>query len=266
MRFVRIYAPFTLNTLKQRLAYKFSAFGWALMPLITFFVTYNIWKAVYASAPSDTLAGFTFHQMAVYASVQVAIQRLTESGVGWQIGRDVIRGDIASTLIKPISYTSRLFAEDIGWKIFNMIAVVFPVFVITYAVLGYSFNAASFALFFLSTLLGWLICFFFDLCFGMLAFYVTYVWGLQMAKAAVMRFLTGTMIPLSFFPEAAQTVFRFLPFQYISYTPAMIFLGKYESAEILFVLGVQLAWVGILFVLSKILWAFATKRLTILGG
>lgn len=266
MRFVRIYAPFTLNTLKQRLAYKFSAFGWALMPLINFFVIYNIWKAIYASAPTDILAGFTFHQMAVYASIQVAIQRLTESGVCWSIGRDVMRGDIASSLIKPISYVGRQFAEDLGWKLFNLIAVALPVFIIVYLVLGYQFDAALFALFFLSIVLGWLIFFFFDLCFSTLAFYVTYIWGLQMAKFAVIKFLCGTMLPMSFFPEAAQNVFKFLPFQYISYTPAMIFLGKYESAEILFVLGVQLAWVGILFVLSKILWAFATKRLTILGG
>lgn len=258
--------PFTLNTLKQRLAYKFSALGWALMPFIEFFVIYNVWKAIFVSAPSDTLAGFTFTQMVVYACLQVAITRLTNSGVGFEVGRDVVRGDIASTLIKPISYTSRLMAIELGYKIFNLFAVGLPVLLIIYLVLGYQFNVVEVFLFTISIILSGLIYFFFDVCFSMFAFYITYIWGLQMAKFAVIRFLCGTMLPMSFFPEAAQSVFRFLPFQYISYTPAMIFLGKYESTEILFVLGVQLVWVAILFVLSKILWAFATKRLTILGG
>lgn len=266
MRVVKIYAPFALNTLKQRLAYKLSAIGWAIMPFIDFFIIYNVWRAIYVSSPTDTLTGFTFHQMVIYACLQVMITRLTNSGVGWAVGRDVVQGDIASSLIKPISYTGRLFAIELGYKIFNFFAVGLPVLLIVYFVLGHQFNIVEILLFFISLILSALIYFLLDLCFSMFTFYVTYIWGLQMTQYAVIRFLSGSMIPMSFFPETAQTVFKYLPFQYISYTPAMIFLGKYEGSEILFILGVQLFWVVILFMLSKILWAAATKRLTILGG
>ena len=81
-----------------------------------------------------------------------------------------------------------------------------------------------------------------------------------------MSFLTGQLIPLSFFPEAVQRVFDFLPFSSMVYTPVMIYLGKYNGSELGFVLGRQAAWVVILYVFGSLIWRKVTKRLVVLGG
>lgn len=258
--------PFMLNTIKQRVAYRASAIGWVLVPAITFFVTYGIWKAVFSSAETTTLSGFTFKEMAVYVCLQAMISLLVDSNAGWSIGGDVVRGDIASSLIKPISYSGKIFAEDLGDKVFILCTVAAPLLLVIFFLIGFPFNLTSMSTFFLSVFLGSLINFFFDICFGMLAFYVTYIWGLQMAKYAVIRFLSGTMIPIAFFSESFQNVFRYLPFQYIAYSPAMVFLGKYSIHQTWFIIGIQLIWIGILYAVGKLLWVLAIKRLTILGG
>ena len=106
----------------------------------------------------------------------------------------------------------------------------------------------------------------FDFCFGMIAFFTTYIFGLSMAKEALLSFLTGQLIPISLFPVAIQKVFEYLPFSSMIYTPVMIYLGKYTGQELMFVLLKQAAWVAILYALGNIIWNRVTKRLVVLGG
>ena len=86
------------------------------------------------------------------------------------------------------------------------------------------------------------------------------------AENALLSFLTGQLIPLSFFPEVIQRVFDFLPFSSMVYAPTMIYLGKYSGNELMFVLFGQLVWVVILYVLGSLIWKRVTKRLVVLGG
>ena len=114
--------------------------------------------------------------------------------------------------------------------------------------------------------MSFFICVLFDFCFGMVAFFTTYIFGMLMAKEALMSFLTGQLIPLSFFPGVVQKIFEFLPFSSMVYTPVMIYLGKYSGNELWFVLLRQAAWVVILYVLGDLIWRRVTKRLVVLGG
>ena len=106
----------------------------------------------------------------------------------------------------------------------------------------------------------------FDFCFGMIAFFTTYIFGLRMAKNALLSFLTGQLIPISLFPLAAQKVFDFLPFSSMVYTPVMVYLGKYQEADLAWALGRQAIWVVLLYLLGSIIWKKVTKRLVVLGG
>ena len=127
-------------------------------------------------------------------------------------------------------------------------------------------SAWQMALFLASAACSFLIYVLFDFCFGMVAFFTTYIFGLSMAKEAILLFLTGELIPLSFFPDAVQRVFDFLPFSSMVYTPVMIYLGKYKGSALAFVLFRQVAWVVLLYLLGSHIWRRVTKRLVVLGG
>ena len=47
-------------------------------------------------------------------------------------------------------------------------------------------------------------------------------------------FISGQMLPLDLLPEPWRSLLKFLPFQYMAYFPAVVFLGKIQ--------GVDLAW------------------------
>lgn len=121
-------------------------------------------------------------------------------------------------------------------------------------------------LFLVSCILSFLIYILFDFCFGMIAFITTYIFGLAIIKNAVLSFLTGQLIPLTFFPNEMQKIFEFLPFSSMNYVPVMIYLGKYNSKDLAFALARQGIWVVILYVLGGLMWKRVTKRLIVLGG
>ena len=98
------------------------------------------------------------------------------------------------------------------------------------------------------------------------AFFTTYIFGISMVKDALLSFVTGQLIPLSFFPGIAQKVFDFLPFSSMVYSPVMIYLDKYSYSELVFVLLRQVVWIVILYVLGSFIWKRVTKRLIVLGG
>lgn len=87
-----------------------------------------------------------------------------------------------------------------------------------------------------------------------------------MIESAVLSFLTGQLIPLTFFPETVQKVFNFMPFSSMTYAPVMIYLGKFQGSELAFVLLRQVIWVILLYVTGSLIWKRVTKRLIVLGG
>jgi ABC-2 type transport system permease protein len=188
-----------------------------------------------------------------------------------KIGNDVTDGSIAMSLIKPISYKRKLLSESIGEMIYKFfipsIFVWIGVEVYKIFNLGnYSFSIKNTIFFCISSILGFLIYFLFEFCFGMLAFYSTYVWGMEIIKNGVLIFLTGQLIPLTFFPVIIQKIFDFLPFSSMNYIPVMIYLGKIDNLELVYTLIRQLIWIIILEIFSSWLWKKAIKRISILGG
>ena len=63
-----------------------------------------------------------------------------------------------------------------------------------------------------------------------------------------------------------QGILKYLPFSGMNYTPVMIYMGKLSMSENLFSIGVQVSWIIILFLLYKLLWSKAIKRVTVMGG
>ena len=82
----------------------------------------------------------------------------------------------------------------------------------------------------------------------------------------MVRFVSGSIIPIIFFPLWFQKFLMFLPFGSINYTPVMIYLNKYTGYETMKVLGIQVLWITILYLFSKFFWRKAIKKLTIMGG
>jgi len=248
------------------MAYRFRLVLWILSDYVYIVASYFLWRAIFASTETGMMGGFAFQDMVVYILLMAAVGRITWSPAGWIIGMEVRDGSIAMNLIRPISYSTRIFFCAMGDNLFNVFVSAGPLFIIVGAFFNDVTTLAQVGLFAVSVFLSFCIYHFFDMCFSMISFYTTYVWGLQMLKGALLRFLSGAIIPFAFFPEALNRFFELLPFAGLGYTPVMIFLGNYQGTEILLFMGLQVFWALFFWGFSLLLWRWAIKRLTILGG
>ena len=268
---LKIYLPFTLNEIKRCFAYRASFYLFILCSLFGSFISYYLWMAIYGSSTNPVLGGLTKNEMVVYVFMNYVTTSLVTISIAENVSEDVVKGTVAMNLIKPIYYRISLIARAAGSVVYRFVAPavfiwigieVYKVSVLDMPVIS-PFTVLCYVA---STCMSFLIYVLFDFCFGMIAFFTTYIFGMLMAKDALLSFLTGQLIPLSFFPEVIQRVFDFLPFSSMVYAPTMIYLGKYSGNELMFVLFRQLVWVVILYVLGSLIWKRVTKRLVVLGG
>lgn len=268
---IKIYLPFALNELKRQLAYKGAFYLFIFISLFSSFISYYLWMAIYGSSSSQTIGNLNQQEMVVYIfMVYVTSSMVTISISDW-VSDDVVKGTVAMNLIKPIDYRASLISRALGDSVYRFLA---PSIFVWIALEIYKVNVLGLPivsvqtvlLYLLSCVLSFLIYVLFDFCFGMIAFFTTYIFGMLMAKDALLSFLTGQLIPISLFPLGVQKVFEYLPFSSMVYTPVMIYLGKYTGQELVFVLVRQFVWVVLLYILGSIIWNKVTKRLVVLGG
>ncbi len=270
-KYVKIYLPFTLNALKRQMAYKGAFYLFILVSLFSSFISYYLWKAIYTSSDQATLGGLTQEEMVVYVFMVYVTSSIVMSSISKYVSEDVVKGTVAMNLIKPIDYRMSLIAMAAGNMIYRFlvpsVAIWIGLEIYKVTALGLRpVTAAEVLLYLLSSIMSFLIYVLFDFCFGMVAFFTTYIFGMMLAEEALLGFLTGQLIPISFFPSAVQRVFDFLPFSSMVYTPIMIYLGKYTGKTAGFMLFRQATWVVILYVAGGLIWKRVTKRLVVLGG
>lgn len=268
---LRIYFPFIGAGVQQAATYRVDLIFYLLGDVLACFVSYFIWKAVFLSSGEESVHGFTMPQMIVYIFLMFLTSLLIASDGTYDIGEEIRDGSIAMRLLKPVSYNATFLFQELGNKLATQVILIIPLvvgveIVRTHVMGEIQFNTVQFLLYLLSCVLAYLVNFFFNICFGFIAFIIKYLWGANMMKNCIVGFLSGTIIPLAFLPEAVERVFLFLPFSSLNYTPVMIYMGMYRGHELCFYLGLQAFWVLAFWGLSKLLWSTASKRLSIQGG
>lgn len=267
---IRVYLPFAKGMVKEFMAYGINAYVYIFGNMLQTAVLIYIWKAVFDSSQQSVIKNFSFNDMIFYVVMSMVTGMLVGNDVHWSVGRDVQTGDIAMNLIKPVNYQLRQYFGSLGFVFVNLVFIFLPMWSLLIAYTLFTGQALptllTLGLYFVSAFLSSMIMFAMNYMFGLAAFYVEYIFGFIFAKEALVRLLSGELIPLVFFPAALLGVLKYLPFAGIVYTPVMIYLGKYSAGQIIEAIIIQLVWVIVLMVCTQLLWRRAIKRLSILGG
>jgi len=239
--------------------------------LMFVFIQASLWDAIWRSSGTATLRGFDRAGMLTYVIMSWFTFQLVNSGVEWNVAGEIRRGSIAVNLIRPARYIPRLLAEASGNILVNFFTVVIPAWIALQCILVFGLgvhlpSVPRILLYTVSLCLGFATSFLVNFLFSLLAFWVTYFWGMAVFKNAIMRLFTGELIPLAFFPAGTGLVLSFLPFAGMISTPVNIYLGTYAGLTAVRYLGVQAAWVLVLVVCTRMAWKKAIVKLTVSGG
>ncbi|PZO95933.1 ABC transporter permease [Streptococcus halichoeri] len=271
LSFWKRYRPFISAGIQELITYRVNFFLYRLGDVMGAFVAFYLWKAVFDSAKQPLINGFTLSDMTFYIIMSFVTTLLTKSDSSFMIGEEVKDGSIIMRLLRPVHFAASYLFMEIGFRWIVLISVGLPFLLVISGVrvmagLPFWQVLASIFLYLLSLLLAFLINFYFNICFGFTAFVFKNLWGSNLLKNALVSFMSGSLIPLAFFPKVVANVLSFLPFSSLVYTPVMIVIGKYNLRQIGLALGLQLFWLLVMVVLSQLIWKKVQYQLTIQGG
>jgi len=249
------------------LAFRLRYYTGIVTYLINVTVYYFIWKALYATDPNFA-AGFTFAEMVTYVSVGWVIRSVYFNNIDQNISHEVIEGKIALSLLKPVRIQTMQMGRALGEAAFRLVMLTVPAAIVISLVFPVQGPASAVHFGFFTVALGGSILLTGALNFivGTFAIRMKSILGLLRAKYFVFELLSGLLVPMTMFPESAQRVVAYLPFQHIAYTPLRLYLGKLNGAEIYEALAVQFMWVGLLAVFGAWFWSVMVRKVTIHGG
>ncbi len=262
----RIYGEFIRVGFVNTLAYRLRYYTGIVTYFIYVSIYYFIWKAIYEH--SGKIEGFDFKQLLTYVAVGWIIRSFYYNNIDQEIAIQVMEGKLAMDLIKPVNTQMMYVSQALGESVFRLALLTFPTAILLALVfpLGMPASVLNFVAFVVSGFLSFFIVAGINFCVGTFAIRLKSILGLLRAKYFLLELFSGLLIPISFFPQVLQKILAFMPFQYISYVPVLIYLGKLQGLEILRALAIQLFWVFAMLALGDLLWRWSSRKITIQGG
>lgn len=284
---MRAYIEAARVALKSRLAYRANFAGAMLTYGLFVFVFSRIWATVYAD--KGDIAGYT-RQMCVWYFVVAEVVAFGFGRFFGSLNRDIQGGQVAYLLVRPFDFVGFQCAQSVGPAVVDSAILLVegvlvgflaagapPAFAALWAQAGSAAGGgpAVFvwfavrvvplgAVMLVSILMAGCISFFFHISIAMTSFWfeenAAFFWIFQK-----LTLIVGTLVPLEFLPEGVQVVARWTPFAAMGYAPGRIVVGA-GLREVVGLLGLQVLWLGLSVVVSRLVFVAGRRSLTVNGG
>ena len=246
--------------------YKFEVYGNILMQSIIMITTAFFWKALFGNETFEN--GVTADSMMTYTVMSSALSVLFTTGVERRIQQSVEKGSIATDMMRPVNVFGIFLAEDIGNLIALLVQNLLPILLIGSLLIKVPtiVSLSAIPMFVASLLLSMAINWLLAAIFGMWAFTAISMDALFQVKKHLIRLLSGSIIPIWFFPDWLADILNLLPFVYIYQLPLDIYIGSATNDEICRRMLIQLVWALLLVALFYLLSKKVLKRVMVQGG
>ena len=257
-------------SLEERLVYRADFALATLMRFLPIITQIFLWGAIFTATRSDEIAGYVYHEFIAYYLLTMISRALSSMpGLAEGIALQVREGEIKKFLIQPVDMIGYLFLMRVAHKLVYYLIALAPFVLVFYLCRGYFGgwpDGPTLAAYIGALVMAFLLGFFLEAAIGMISFWWLEVSSLLFVYMLLNFFLSGHMFPLDILPEPWESIFRFLPLQYLAYFPTAVFLGKIEGAALVSGLCIQFAWILFFAVLSRIMFHFGVKRYSGFGG
>ena len=259
-------------SLEERLVYRADFALGTLMRFLPIITQILLIRAVFASSGRDQIAGFTNDDVIAYYLL-VLISRAFSSmpTLASGIAMEIREGDVKRYLIQPVDMIGFLLLKRIAWKLVYYAVALGPFTLVFFLCRGFFPgwpDMLTMAAYVASLLMAFFIGFFLEALIGMVGFWFLEVSSLLFIYMLLNFMLSGHMFPLNFldrFPMI-HMFFTALPFQYLAYFPAAVFLGKVTGMDLVEGLIIQSAWMMMFFVTCRLAYYCGVRRYSGYGG
>lgn len=237
----------------QQLQYKMFFVTFLMTSIFQLLITLIIWEAI--SSDNYTIS---------YMFVATLLTFMYKTDLISFLSYYVKSGDLAILLSKPFTLHSRLYALFLSNVTIQLVLIVIPIAIVTYLLNPSIITEFNLPLFIISLTLAINVFFLYSSLVSMFVIKLKNSWGLINFDNLLKNFFAGAIIPIFYFPENFQLLFKFLPFNSFINYPILIAFGD-ANMQSMFIQ--QVIWILILFIINKIAFKFYfEKNIEILGA
>jgi ABC-2 type transport system permease protein len=236
--------------------------------LVVMYGAYWLWNTLYERAPQSFPV--SREQMLAYGMLAMLMDTVffATNQVRYYIMGQVRTGAIQMDLLRPLDFLFHLLARNVGQMAFSLLTLGLPGYLAGMLLLGLrpSSSLQDGLLFLVSLVPAYLTAFALNFLVGMVSVYTLNIQRIGWLYYAVLRFFSGQLVPLWFFPPLLALMASLLPFRGIIGIPLSIYIGKLPIDEALVSMGTQALWAAALLAACHAAWSRAHARLAVQGG
>jgi ABC-2 type transport system permease protein len=262
-------------SIEERLVYRGDFALGTLMRFLPIVTQIFLWGAVFeairaSGSGADSVAGYSYHDfIAYYLLTMIGRAFSSMPGLASGIARDIRSGTVKKYLIQPIDMLGFLLLYRTAHKLVYYLVAAIP-FALVFWLCQRFFpgwpDALTMAAFLASLVMSFLLGFFLEATIGMIGFWFLEISSLMFVYMLFSFFFSGHMFPLDMLPGIWGPLVRMLPFQYLAYFPAAVFLQKITGPELAWSLAVELGWVVLFILTARATFRFGVRQYSGFGG
>ena len=235
---------------------------------ITFILAYFLWAAIFEANQAQTLNGYNMQDIVLYYLIVPQLFRIQQgSGIG-SISREIYEGTLNKYLLYPINYYALkiiIYFAHTTFYILQLFLIMFLYWIFTGQEGVLSFSATQLFLFLISLYFVSLLYFAMSSISELIAFWADNIWSLGVIIRFLTSFLGGALIPLSFFPDWAQSILYKTPFPYLISFPYETLTKPLDISTYIGNMIILVAWISLFMFLSYFVWNKGKYKYTGVG-
>ena len=263
MKKLKKYIVIAKVSFSNAIAYRASTISRFGFYTLFIYIFMSLWRAIYQEG---SVNGYDYTQMVWYLIMTEFIGFTCGTGILNSMNAEVKSGSIAYQLGRPTHYIFYQLANSLGQVLLNFISFGLLACILGLVFVGplTTFRVAALPFLLLSIMLSVLLNYFFLMLIGLSAFALEDNFALYLIYQKL-NFMLGMFLPLEFLPSWLQPVAKNLPFSYIYWAPANIFVN-YSPEICLELIPRQAAWVMAAIAMVLLCYRFSIRRLQVNGG
>lgn len=216
----------------------------------------------------DVVAGISLQDAITYTALAQAMIAYLMIFGWYDLMNSVYSGEVATDLLKPLSYFRFWLAQDLGRAVVALLLrgvtiLVLYALVVNIALPG---SAVLWLALILSLALSWLNSFAWRFLVNLAAFWTPNARGIGRLAFGIVWVFSGFYMPLRYYPDWFQTLCQFTPFPSMLNTSVEIYLGLLTGPALIDALLLQVGWAVLLILACQVILRAGVRSLIIQGG
>jgi ABC-2 type transport system permease protein len=216
----------------------------------------------------EVRGGYSLSKLIAYFSVGWVLRMIFDQGVASKLAHAVQTGDVALSLVLPISLERYYLGWFIGDGIARLVYYGLPAWILLIALFGapVHLDAIRLSWFVPFAVAAFVLAFEIQFFLGTLSFFFIMNHQISWSFDMLIRLASGLIVPLSLFPATLAAGLQLLPFQYLYYKPIEALLEPLSPTSLLIDLCVAAGWIIAFRLGNRRLVDFALRRHVIYGS